>query len=135
MDISSGLVILDFGKANIVSIQTRNYNLPGTNLFSIFRHKVVSFVQVFKRGAPVDLSVRCYTEIIQQLNSLFHVIKEHMQLATGIHHLVGDQVIRLVIELFFADHIVPFGLAVFVKGHDHDIICLVPDIISHIAKS
>ena len=38
-----------------------------------------------------------------------------MQLSSCIHDLVGNQVIRLIIKLVFADHIAPFQFAIFIK--------------------
>ena len=38
------LVVIDFGKTNIVTIQTRNDHLFCTHLFSIAGHKFIAFV-------------------------------------------------------------------------------------------
>ncbi len=45
-----------------------------------------------------------------------------MQLSPGIHDLVGNQVIRLIIKLFFGNNVGPFRFSIFGKRHDYNIV-------------
>ena len=48
-----------------------------------------------------------------------------MQFAPGIHDLVGDQIVRLIIKLLLCYHTAPFSFTSIIKGNDSNIICLV----------
>ena len=79
------LVIVKLCEANIITKDTWNDYLFGTYLFTVFRHKLITFLQVLQSRVTVNLAVRGDTEIIEQEHSFFLLIKKEMQLTSRVH--------------------------------------------------
>ena len=48
-----------------------------------------------------------------------------MQFASGVHDLMGDEGIRLIVELSFWNYITPLEAVNLVERHHHDVFCMV----------
>src|SRR5207249_487870 len=79
-----GLVKINFSKANIISIQTRDDHLVRTHLLAILSHKLKSLIKVFQSWVTVYLSSRSHCVIIQQIDpSFFHVKQKSEERRVG----------------------------------------------------
>jgi hypothetical protein len=118
----SVLGVFDFGKANIATIHTGNDHLTGADLFSVFRHELVTLVQVFQCGITVHFAPGGNTVISEQAVPSLLQVEQKMQLVTGVHQLVRDKIIRFIVELAFAQYIAPFQFPFAIKGKDSHIV-------------
>src|SRR5258708_9122911 len=116
---------IKFSKTKIIPVHAGYDRLPATDLPAITAHKIITLVQVPKRGITGDLTMRGNALIIQQHIPPLILVEQEMQLPTRIHQLVRDQVFRLIVELALGYHIAPFHIAILIEGDHEDVLRMV----------
>src|SRR5258708_7785458 len=116
---------MKFSEKKIVPVKTGDDRFPATDLFAISRHEIIPFVQVLRRGIAGDLSVGGNALVVEQHIPAFILVEQKVELATRIEDLVGDEVLRFVIELAFRDDIAPFNIDGSIKIKDHNVLRMI----------
>ncbi len=74
---------------------------------------------------PRNFTIGIDALIVQDKRTALINVEEEVQLASGIHDIVGDEIVVIIIKLALGDNIVPFHISIFIERKDHDIICII----------